>query len=314
VSAGGLAREPEITASGARLRQRPSDIGAFTIEDDAPIEDVGLASEAAVEDLIDAADYAVIGPVDGRRRVRDATRLPYRAVCHLWRDFGDGGSGCTGALIGPRHVLTAGHCVLSQGHGGPPRAIDVLIGRDGASVVARVRSTRFYAPQAFARGHDRSYDYGLIELPRPIGTRADWLPPVALGEQSLRRLMGGRYLTIAGYPSDKPRGTMWVHQERLNGFDRLRLRHSVDTCPGHSGSPIIAPVGGRFVTMGVHVAGVTDPETGRSFGCSPGVRLAPASGVNTGIRLTSDLLASFRDPGRPTGDPNRLLVPLNGMR
>ncbi len=267
---GGLDRNPEMTAFEPRLDRPGAEVGAFTIEEDAPIEDVGLASEAAVEDLIDAVDYAVIGPVDGRWRVRDATKLAYRAVCHLWRDFGGGGSGCTGALIGPRHVLTAGHCLLSQRRGGPPRAIDVLIGRDGASVVARVRSTRFYAPQAFARRHDRSYDYGLIELPRPIGDRADWLPTVALGEQSLRRLMGGRYLTIAGYPSDKPRGTMWVHQERLNGFDRLRLRHSVDTCPGHSGSPIIAPVGSRMVTIGVHVAGVTDPETGRSFGCSPG--------------------------------------------
>jgi V8-like Glu-specific endopeptidase len=78
--------------------------------------------------LADRADYAIIGPTDGRTRVLQTSRPPYAAVCQIERDFGDGRlSGCSGFLVSPSVVVTAGHCVFSRprhlmlGRGAPRR-------------------------------------------------------------------------------------------------------------------------------------------------------------------------------------------------
>ena len=66
----------------------------------------------------DRADYAIVGPTDGRTRVLRTSRPPYAAVCQIERDFGDGRlSGCSagrgiccwdaarrGASASPRHA------------------------------------------------------------------------------------------------------------------------------------------------------------------------------------------------------------------
>jgi hypothetical protein len=64
--------------------------------------------------FVEQADYAVIGPTDNRVQQADTARFPFNTVCHLGRDFGDGGlRGCSGVLIAPTAVLTAAHCLFS---------------------------------------------------------------------------------------------------------------------------------------------------------------------------------------------------------
>ena len=61
--------------------------------------------------LADAADYAIIGPADERRRVSDASKQPFASICHIQRDFGDGRlSGCSGFLITPAPAQSSTRC------------------------------------------------------------------------------------------------------------------------------------------------------------------------------------------------------------
>jgi glutamyl endopeptidase len=113
----------------------------------------------------------------------------------------------------------------------------------------------------------------------------------ALSDDELDRIRRTKLVTIAGYPGDRPVGTMWRHTERLTGTTRHRLFYTVDTCPGHSGSPIWfrSRQAGERVIIGIHTSGVVD-EVGRSFGCSSGTVLAPSTMRNSGVRATTELL------------------------
>jgi glutamyl endopeptidase len=271
--------------------------------------------------LADRADYAVIGPTDGRTRVLHTNRPPYSAVCQIERDFGDGRlSGCSGFLVTPTVVLTAAHCVFSRPrhlllNRGAPARIRVTPGRNGASAAFGSQwAARWYAHRRFVAQGDVMFDVGIIVLPRPFSANPGALPLVAMTEASLQEVRAHRLLHIAGYPGDKPRGTMWGHAERLDRVGPRALYYSVDTCPGHSGSPVWvqstrAP--GGVKAIGIHVAGPA-PHAGGAWGCRPGVPVAPAGAVNRGIRITRDLLALQQAASR--GRAHAALVALHGTR
>ncbi|WP_138468880.1 serine protease [Poseidonocella sp. HB161398] len=258
----------------------------------------GEFADAMDEGYADALlDPAVIGPSDDRRRVIRPDRMPYAAVCYLERSFGSRNFGCTGTLIAPDLVLTAGHCLIRRG-GQVPDRIRVQPGRNGPRIRESLPVRATYVPRRYAERRDPLYDFGLIRLAARPRTVPGPVFPHAASDAQLRAFLRGRQVQIAGYPSDKPRGTMWTHGEVLRRFDRRQLLHVVDTCPGHSGSAVLARIGRCQRVIGIHVAGVSDPRTGRSYGCHPGSRAAPeAGGVNRAIRITPVILAALA--GRP---------------
>jgi len=267
----------------------------------------------ALDRLADRADYAIVGPSDGRTRVLNAKMRPYAAICHVQRDFGDGRlSGCSGFLVAPTIVLTAGHCVFSQprylltGHG-TARRIRITPGRNGEArpPFGSQWAVRWYAHRRFVDQRDVMYDVGIIVVPRPFSGLSGVLPLAALDDAALQVVRARRVLHIAGFPSDKPRETMWEHSERLDRIGPRALYYSVDTCPGHSGSPVWVWRGRaeQVDAIGIHVAGPTPHERG-PWGCRPGVPVAPEGAVNRGIRLTRDLIAMSREVRNGGTPPN----------
>ena len=158
-----------------------------------------------------SGEYIVIGR-DTRWRVHHTTRAPFRFICNLAVDrFGSMG---TGTLVGPRTVLTAGHCIHDNaGRLLAPRTMRVVPGRNGPSEpLAATRAVRFlpfpgYRPTT-------QTDLGLIHLANPIGTTVGWwgrawgptaADRIGTSVAGLLPMVGGTLrVSLSGYPADLP--------------------------------------------------------------------------------------------------------------
>ncbi|SIT00185.1 V8-like Glu-specific endopeptidase [Roseivivax lentus] len=253
----------------------------------------------------DRFDPAIIG-ADDRTLVRNTRVMPYAAICYIERSFGGRKFGCSGTLIAPNLVLTAGHCLIKR-DGRVPVTMNIQPGRNGDDRLETIPAERAWVARGFAQKHQPLFDYGLIKLTRPVRNPRAVIPPHQPSNAMLRALSRRGRIRVVGYPSDKPRATMWTHSERLHRFDRRRLIHVVDTCPGHSGSAVLAFVNGKLRVIGIHVAGVRDPRTGRSYGCTPGTAGSPEGGYNRAVRLSPRVMAAIRGE-RNLGDYSLMRV------
>lgn len=191
---------------------------------------------------------------DDRVRIRSTTRIPWRWNCQLLITLRDGRrSKCTGWFIGPRTVMTAGHCVYSHSSGGWARQIEVIPGMDASqrpfdSLVGR----SFRSVTGWTSSRNPEYDYGAIILPNnTLGNRVGWFGFAALSGRSLNNLL----VNNAGYAGDKPFGTLWYNAGRITRVTSRRLYYMIDTFGGHSGSPVWRYKDGQRHAVGVHAYG-----------------------------------------------------------
>jgi V8-like Glu-specific endopeptidase len=217
----------------------------------------------------------VIG-ADDRVQVTGITRnYPWRAICSLRITANDGSTWIgTGWLVGPRTVITAGHCVYIHSNGGWARRIEVIPGRDGAerpfdSCIA----TDFRSVTGWTRDRDRSYDYGAIQLLEDCryGDQLGWFGYGYYGDDRLNRLL----VNLSGYPGDKPSGTQWFHSRRIQRVTSTTLVYDIDTAGGQSGAPVWLYEDGSRYVVGIHTNGAM---TG-----------------NSATRITREVLNNIRD-------------------
>lgn len=264
-----------------------------------------------LERVAELADYSVVGPHDSRWHEIETRKFPFNTICHLGRDFGDGKlRGCTGTLISPTVVLTAAHCLWNHRLRRAPRSIRVSPGRRDRDTFpfGSIVASRYYAPEGFISGPPgtrNQFDFGIIILPKPFARITAFMPTAALSDAALSKLKDAALVTVAGYPGDRPIGSMWRHAERLRSIEPARLRYTVDTCPGHSGSAIWTVLNGRRTIIGVHTSGIVD-EQGRSFGCNPGTVLAPTGRSNSGVRLNPTVRDAVLRPTATRSGPRAM--------
>lgn len=213
------------------------------------------ADESDAEALLDALSSmeVVIGP-DDRKRVTPTNVLPWRRICHLSIKAANGSSFLgTGFFIGPRTVATAGHCVFLRDNGGWAREIKVSPARDGSSTpYGTVGSSNLRSVRGWVVGRKRAYDYGAIILPRSF--RQPAIGAFGFAAYPDAMLRQGK-LNTAGYPGDKPSGTMWYHGRVAKSVAARVITYDTDTAGGQSGSPVWQRRGNTRTVVGVHTNG-----------------------------------------------------------
>jgi V8-like Glu-specific endopeptidase len=216
-------------------------------------------------------ELEVLHNPDQRSQVNNTEAVPFRFICHLEVRAVDTTnttivkkSVATGVLVGPRHVLAAGHTLLADK--GRLKITDAWVspGMNGSSQpFGRVHGATFRThPDWFRNGVENSdCDYGMIILDDAIGERRFkslgnaplgwWGDQVNGGGTKLQRLdpaaLNNATVNVAGYPDDQPAGTMWKSsgqaaplrdsQGRISTMAR-RLPHNADTHASQSGSPV----------------------------------------------------------------------------
>ena len=283
--------------------------------------EVGADLEAELEAALrgiqqPGAQYEIIG-ADSRVQVPDTTAAPFRYICNLEYDFPGIGrrAMCSGTLIGPSSVLTAGHCIS----GLDPTRMRVIPGRNGTlEPLPATQAATFLLPPGFAPVTPT--DYGVIHLRDPIGNMVGYWTQtftrnagdtVGTSFYSGPLPAGSLPVNISGYPADQPsdpafgcrdasqpqnrcRHSLLGNPSRsiacgtfqFRSFDRTvrsvggMLEYLNDTCPGHSGSPVwvrrLPSMGGR-VLIAVHVGG-DDPSV--SGLANRAVRITPTVMTN----------------------------------
>jgi V8-like Glu-specific endopeptidase len=226
----------------------------------------------------------------------DTTGLPHRWICYLREPNADPriqsyGMG-TGVLVGPRHVLTSAHVLVSEkdpsktvgdrlrvqparnGDHKPFREVGIRGWRVDPRWIHKVRGG--WKVQA-------RFDYGLVVLEKDVSglkhpglgacSLAYWgapdicFPTTHLGLAADK--VAGQEAWSAGYPGDgegdREPGTMHGGAGQITYDTRLGvLVHTIDTYGGQSGSPIWIKWHGMWCLVGIHSrGGATDVQNGR---------------------------------------------------
>lgn len=210
----------------------------------------GLPAAFAGRAAADPPPLPGLGPAAVRIAV-DRDRAPWRAIGRVQTELGER---CTGFLLAPAVVATAGHCLFlpKVGRFIPPHDVHFLRGvaLDTWRAHARARSA------AVPPGYDPHREWQTLRLDRafltldaPAGGPGDVL---AIAD---RMPPPGTPLALAGYGQDREQRLLADLHCHLLGVADGVIRHDCAATRGASGAPLLAETApGTWRAIGIEVA------------------------------------------------------------
>ena len=246
-----LAEELKVFQEAAALVQEERANGRNCEDCKGPFEEVGPQGNSQEAEGNEPAGTksrkmnttSILGS-DTRTEVLTANWVPARQSGLLTFS----GGWCTAALIGPRHILTAGHCV-HQGNGGSwYGGFRFYPGRTRLSTTPYTSygwsSISTYT--GWTQNGDYDWDIALITL--SSATTFGWL---SFGWSS--SISTSWYINHKGYPQDKSYGSMWSSDGYICDVDdHVLWTDTTDTVGGQSGGPWYRYVSSNPVVYAAH--------------------------------------------------------------
>ncbi len=206
---------------------------------------------------------------NGRREIGNTQTTPAKYVGKLVIVWPNGKQSVgSGVLIGPHHVLTAGHAIYNYSRGGFAKTIlftPALHGQITPFAVAFAR--RLEVPRRYfeSRGRDKAYDLGLISVNlnfsvQPGYMKFDMVSPSVLGR--INRIDAN----MNGYDADLFGGTHQLMRTSRMGRTAPWSQEFVATwfsAGGASGGPVWINIGGTPTVIGINTVGFTIGNTSK---------------------------------------------------
>ena len=238
----------------------------------------------ATEGLVDIGAASFMNPrlvletvhvVDNRLQVGDTDKYPYRVNASLLITARDGSQWIgTGWFIGPRTLITAGHCVYIKNSGlhardGWVKSMQVMPGRNGTTLpYGSVTSSHFWTVKGWSDSGDENYDYGAIIIPTELGKTVGTMGFAVHSDAELMAAIAN----VTGYPGDKPSGTMWYDTKQIAAVSPSKVHYDIDTAGGQSGACVYVITGDQRIAIGIHAYGGATTNSG--------TRISPAVFTN----------------------------------
>lgn len=199
---------------------------------------------------------------DGRGNVKlEGVSLSSRGICKSERfSHQPTSASCSGFLVGPDLLVTAGHCVRNQSDCYRYKWVFDYAVSDSAQSSISVPETSIYGCKELVSqvlDNVAMNDFALIKLDKEVKDRR------FLDYRKSGKIKEGEQMVVVGHPSGLP--TKIADQAIVRSLSKNYFSTDLDTYGGNSGSAVFNAATG--VVEGILVRGATDYNYDRSKGC-----------------------------------------------